>query len=176
MPFNFELMSKNRTSAYQHRRLQPLAAMKLRQATSIRQIADALRASGFYSLDKQARALGVARSTAWTILKSAHKSSGLSAKLINRMLAGQHLPPLVRTKILDYVQEKAAGDYGHNSKLRNKFVTALAATSDTVQLQKVANEVVPRTRLQKRTSAKPMTKRSDRPGSNGGLSRARGAV
>jgi hypothetical protein len=38
--------------------------------------------------------------------------SGLSAELINRMLASQQLPPLVRSKIIEYGKKKAAGLYG----------------------------------------------------------------
>ena len=103
--------------------------MKLRQSTSIREIANALTASGFYTLDEQAEALGISRSTAWTILKSPHKSSGLSAKLIGRMLTGPTASELARVKILEYVGEKAAGNFGHSARLRRKFVTALSATS-----------------------------------------------
>ena len=124
-----DLMSKIRTSGHQSRQPQSLAAKKVRQSTSIREIANALRASGFYTLDEQAQALGITRSTAWTILKSPHKSSGLSAKLIGRMLTRPQLPPLARVKILEYVEEKTVGNFGHSARLRRKFVTALSATS-----------------------------------------------
>ena len=60
----------------------------------------------------QTKALGVPRSTAWTILQARHKNYGLSEKLIKRMLASQHLPPLVRSKIIEYREEKTAGLYG----------------------------------------------------------------
>ena len=65
-------------------------------------------------LDDQANALGLSRSTTWTILKGRHKASGLSADIINRMLAAPRLPPLVRAKVLEYVEEKTAGRYGHS--------------------------------------------------------------
>ena len=84
---NFDSMSKQRTRSHQPRRPHSMAEMKARQATKIRGIAEALVSAGFVSLDAQARALGVGRSTAWTILKSSHKASGLSAKIINRILA-----------------------------------------------------------------------------------------
>jgi hypothetical protein len=71
-----------------------------------------LIATGYFTLDKQAKALGVPRSTAWTILKARHKNYGLSGKLIKRMLASQLLPPLVRSKIIEYREEKTAGLYG----------------------------------------------------------------
>jgi DNA-binding CsgD family transcriptional regulator len=133
-----DLMSKVRTSAHQSRHPQSLAAKKVRQSTSIREIANALTASGFCTLDEQARALGISRSTAWTILKSPHKASGLSAKLISHMLTREQLPPLARDKFLEYVDEKAAGNFGHSVRLRRKFVTALAATSieEIVHLRK----------------------------------------
>lgn len=131
----FGSMQKTQTDSQQPRRPQSLAAMKLWQAARIREIANALTASGFYTLDEQARALGVSRSTAWSILKSAHKSSGLSAEIINRMLAKSQLPPLVRSKILEYVEEKIAGRYGHTEKLRRKFIAALSADAQPARLQ-----------------------------------------
>jgi hypothetical protein len=62
-------------------------------------IANALRASGFHSLDAQARALGLCRSTTWTIVASQHKIGRLSTKVLARMLANPELPPLVRAAI-----------------------------------------------------------------------------
>jgi hypothetical protein len=86
--------------------------MKARQSMKIREIGQALIAAGFFTLDEQTKALGVPRSTAWTILQARHKNYGLSEKLIKRMLASQHLPPLVRSKIIEYREEKTAGLYG----------------------------------------------------------------
>jgi hypothetical protein len=86
--------------------------LKARQSLKIQEIGQALIAAGFATLDKQASALEVPRSTAWTIVKARHKNYGLSAKLINRMLASQQLPPLVRSKIIEYGKEKTAGLYG----------------------------------------------------------------
>jgi hypothetical protein len=37
------------------------------------------------------------------------------------MLAAPELPPLARTKILEYVEEKAAGLYGGSQHQRRKF-------------------------------------------------------
>src|SRR5512136_1820143 len=103
---SFDLMIR-RTSSYSSRP-QSTAEMKARQSAKIREIADALIAEGFFTLDAQAKALGLGRSTTWTILKASHKSTGLSAKIIDRILA-RHLPLLVRAKILEYVEEKAIG-------------------------------------------------------------------
>jgi hypothetical protein len=99
--------------------------MKARQSSKIQEIGDALLTAGFLGLDGQANALGLARSTAWTVLKGNHKCSGLSAPIINRMLAAPRLPPLVREKIVEYIQEKAAGLYGHNKVQLRKFATRL---------------------------------------------------
>jgi hypothetical protein len=124
---NLNLMSKQRTRSYQPRRTQSMAEMKARQSAKIREIAEALASAGFVALDAQAKALGIGRSTAWTILKSSHKGSGLSPKIINRILANDRLPALVRAKMFEYVKDKASGRYGHSAKLRQKFITALSA-------------------------------------------------
>ena len=65
---------------------------------------------GFVMLDEQAFVLGLSRSTAWTVTRGMHKTSGLSAMTINRMLASHRLPPKVRAKLLEYIAEKLAGD------------------------------------------------------------------
>jgi hypothetical protein len=98
-----------------------LAEKKLRQAAKIRKLEEALVAAGFRSLDDQAKALGLSRSTTWTIRKATHKASGLSAATINRMLAQPRLPPLVREKILEYLEEKNAGLYGGSSARIREF-------------------------------------------------------
>jgi predicted DNA-binding transcriptional regulator AlpA len=95
--------------------------VKARQSSKIREIGHALMAQGYLALDEQAKTLGLARSTAWTILRADHKSSGLSATVINRMLAAPHLPPLVRAIILEYVDERLAGLYGHNNLQLRRF-------------------------------------------------------
>ena len=72
--------------------------MKARQSSKIRELGDALIAEGYLTLDEQARALALGRSTTWTILKRHYKTSGLSAGIINRMLAASRLPALVRAR------------------------------------------------------------------------------
>jgi hypothetical protein len=113
--------------------------MKTRQASKIRELGDALITSGFVTLDQQARALGLCRSTTWTILKGNHKTSGLSASVINRMLAAPQLPPLVRLKILEYIEEKAAGLYGHGKTQLRRFAARLSVSpfDDHVQTKSV---------------------------------------
>src|SRR5262245_19814241 len=75
--FSGHEMARRRVSSSQAYGSQTVAKMKARQAAKIREIANALVNAGFATLDDQARILGVGRSTAWTILKSSHKGSGL---------------------------------------------------------------------------------------------------
>jgi hypothetical protein len=100
--------------------------VKAQQARKIRELGDALVLQGFRTLDQQAKALGLGRTTAWTILKANHKRSGLSAAVINRMLAAPRLPPLVRDKILEYIDEKIAGSYGHSKTQTQRFTARLS--------------------------------------------------
>jgi predicted DNA-binding transcriptional regulator AlpA len=95
---------------------------KARQAIRIKEIGAALAADGFVTVDEQARALGLSRSSAWAVLKADHKASGLTVPTINRMLSSPELPPNVRFTILKYVEEKLAGLYGHNKKQLRRFV------------------------------------------------------
>lgn len=106
-------------------RMQTLSAMKVRQSVKIHEITDALVAAGFVALDKEAKALGLGRSTTWTILKNGYKNSGISATIINRMLSSSWLPPPVRAKIIEYIEEKLVGLYGHSKAQRCKFCALL---------------------------------------------------
>ena len=102
-----------------------LTDLKARQSSKIREIGEALITTGFVSLDAQAKVLGLPRSTAWTILSAEHKSTGISAKIICRMLSSERLPPLVRAKITEYAEEKAAGIYGGTKTQRRRFASKL---------------------------------------------------
>ena len=102
------------------------AEMKARQLSKIRELAETVEAAGFLTLDEQAKILGLPRSTVWTIRRGSHKATGLSASIINRMLAAPTLPPLVRAKILEYVQEKAAGLYGGSRSQCRRFAARLS--------------------------------------------------
>jgi hypothetical protein len=73
------------------------------------EIRDVLVAAGLVTLDQQAAVLTLSRSTTWNLLSGKHKGSGISAAIINRILAAPRLPPPVRAKILQYVVEKTAG-------------------------------------------------------------------
>jgi hypothetical protein len=98
-----------------------VARMKARQCAKLRDLRPALIDGGFKSLDQQATALGLGRSTAWAVLQGHHKSSGLSAAIVGRMLASPGLPQSARTVLLTYIQEKAAGAYGHSGKQAGRF-------------------------------------------------------
>ena len=121
-----DFMSRRQTRSLTLRRLQLAGEIKARQTAKIKEIGVALASLGFTGLDVQAKTLGLSRSTTWTLLHANHKSSGLSAKVINRMLAAPNLPALVRTKILEYAEEKVAGRYGHSNVARNRFATLLS--------------------------------------------------
>jgi len=103
-----------------------LAEMKSRQASKIRELGQALVDAGFLTLDEQAKALGLARSTTWTILKASHKGSGISAAIIKRMLLSPQLPPIARAKIVEYTEDKLAGAYGGSRTQRRRFFARLS--------------------------------------------------
>ena len=58
-------------------------------------IFEALRASGYDTVDAQAKVLGVPRSTAWFLLSGQHKKK-LKPRLLARILANPDLPKGVR--------------------------------------------------------------------------------
>src|SRR5215217_537038 len=89
-----------------------MSKLKARQRLRIKEIGVALCEAGHISLDEQAKVLGLRRSTTWVVLQANHKSTGLTAGLINRILEAPELPSAVRAKVLQYAEEKAAGLYG----------------------------------------------------------------
>ena len=76
-----------------------------RRTTQIQEIADALVAAGYISLDEQAKALGLNRSTVWTIVKSKHKLGRLNAKTTQTILANPDTPASVRVVIQQYLAQ-----------------------------------------------------------------------
>ena len=102
-----------------------VARMKGRQCAKIRDLRQALIDAGYQSLDQQATALGLSRSTAWAVLQGHHKASGLSAAIIRRMMASQRLPPSASTVLLEYIKERSAGAYGHNGTQVSRFLRRL---------------------------------------------------
>jgi predicted DNA-binding transcriptional regulator AlpA len=103
--------------------------MKAKQSSKIKEIGKALVAAGFCALDEEAEALGLSRSTTWNILKGNHKKSGISAATLNRILSAPQLPPIVRAKIHEYIEEKIVGLYGDSKTRLRKFTTTLHSTS-----------------------------------------------
>src|SRR5262245_44294907 len=95
-----------------------LVDIKDRQSAKIRKLGEALVAAGYVSLDAQAELLGLSRSTTWTILRGSHKSSGLSARIVHRILSAPKLPTCVRAEIFEYIAAKASGLYGHSRAQR----------------------------------------------------------
>ena len=80
-------------------------------------ISEALISSGYISLDEQAKALGLVRSTAWTITKNKHKLGRLSAKTIDRILSNAQTPATVRAVLQEYVAKRYAPNrHGRASK------------------------------------------------------------
>ena len=79
-PFSLLHDSQERSTAQVRRSEPPLpvsVTMKARQSSKIRELAEAVESAGFLTLDEQARALGVPRSTAWTIVGLAIKLPAL---------------------------------------------------------------------------------------------------
>ena len=103
-----------------------ITTMKKQQRAKIDEFRVAVVQSGSLSVHQQAEALGLSRSTAWTVLRAGHKNSGISANVIIRMLASPGLPIAARQKLLEYVQDKIAGVYGHSHRRRRKFAANLA--------------------------------------------------
>jgi hypothetical protein len=101
------------------------AEKKSRQASKIRELGVALISEGFVTLEQQATALGLSRSTTWTIIRGTHKASGITAPIVKRMLSCPNLPTLVRSKILEYIDERCAGVYGNGRLQRRRFVARL---------------------------------------------------
>ena len=58
--------------------------------------------------------------------RTSRGARSLSASIINRMLAAPMLPLLVQAKILEYVEEKAAGSYGGSPSQRRRFIARLS--------------------------------------------------
>jgi hypothetical protein len=65
-------------------------------------ISKALIESGHTTLDGQARALGLPRSTAWTVIRGEHKLGRLSRRTIQKILASSRLPANVRKAVEAY--------------------------------------------------------------------------
>jgi predicted DNA-binding transcriptional regulator AlpA len=85
-------------------------------------ISQALISSGYTSLDEQAKALGLGRSTAWNIIKHKHKLGRLSAKTIDRILKNSKTPPIVRAAVEQYAFERAAPNRRNQKPTRSSEI------------------------------------------------------
>jgi hypothetical protein len=92
---------------------------KARQASKLAEIHQILNAAGFDTAAKQAAALHLSRSTAWAFLHC-NKRAGPSSVILKRLLASK-IPPLVREKIYEYIEEKRHGLYGHHEQICKRF-------------------------------------------------------
>ena len=76
-----------------------------RRIVPVQPLVNALLAAGCNSLDEQAKALGIHRATAWTIIKAKHKLGRLNACTTRRILENPDTPPSVRAVIERYLAE-----------------------------------------------------------------------
>ena len=106
--------------------------IKLQQCAKIAELRQALLMAGCRSLDSQAFALGLGRSTAWSVLRAGHKSTGLTASTVRQILRSEQLPVTARQVIEEYVAQKLAGAFGHDQKQLGRFRAALA---DDLEIQ-----------------------------------------
>jgi hypothetical protein len=79
----------------------------MRSTNSLQHISDALISSGYTSLDKQAKALGLHRNTTWTIINNKHKLGRLSTKTIERILRNPETPSAVRIVVEQYLAQRS---------------------------------------------------------------------
>jgi hypothetical protein len=105
----------------------------LMHSKELERISDAL-ISGFISLVHQAKAVGLGRSTAWTIIKNKHKCGRLSVKTIKRILKNLDTPPRVRVIVEQYRSERFAGIRA-DRRTRANFRSGLVDQVRSVQAQ-----------------------------------------
>src|SRR5262245_45684121 len=104
LEFRHAMFGANSMNSKPSERLRALRDLNARKS-KIQEITDALISSGYTSLDEQAKALGLHRNTAWTIIKKKHKVARLSGKTIERIIANPDTPPRVRAAVKEYVAE-----------------------------------------------------------------------
>jgi hypothetical protein len=97
------------------------SSLRLKQREKIAELREALVEAGMHTLNEQAAALNLSRSTAWTVLRGNYKTSGLSGGIIKRMLASPQLPLEARRRLREYVEDKVAGSFGHSEACTRRF-------------------------------------------------------
>ena len=85
------------------------------------EITEALLRSGYTSLDAQAQALGISRSTAWTIITGKHKRGRLHANTTIKILSNPALPAQVRA-VMEVYAASVGLDAAHRSTRHLKRV------------------------------------------------------
>ena len=118
-----------------------LREMKARQSRKIEELRKALCAGGPVSFCEQAELLGLCRSTTWAVLMRPYKSSGITAAVINRMLASSKLPSQARTIIFEYIAEKGGGLYGHSGSQCRKFISRLSPKENGREFRLIEHNV-----------------------------------
>jgi hypothetical protein len=93
---------------------------KEKQAFKLAEIRETLVAAGYDTTARQAAVLGVCRATAWVLLNR-DKRAGPSANVIKRILSSPNVPPKVRRKVKEYIEDKSSGLYGHCASARRAF-------------------------------------------------------
>jgi hypothetical protein len=106
---------------------------KVRQASKLAEIRQALVAAGCRTTAEQAAVLGVSRPTAWVVLNRDQRA-GPSAKVVKRILLSPTLPPAARRKVEEYVEEKISGFYGHSKQSVRSFRDQLATIPVTIEI------------------------------------------
>jgi hypothetical protein len=89
--------------------------------THLGYISEALIASGYTSLDEQAKALGLGRSTTWMLTKNRHKLGRLSDKTIDRILTNPQTPAAVRAAVQQYAELRSSKRKLRRSKRREQM-------------------------------------------------------
>jgi hypothetical protein len=117
-----------------------------RQWAKIREIIDALHTVGFATLDEQAHALGLSRSTTWSITRGLHKNSGLSTTTIHKILCHRSLPTAVRKKLIEYIEEKTRGLYGDSPMRVEQFKERLTSLNSRSHNPNQVIDPIPRDR------------------------------
>ena len=111
------------------------AEAKERQALKLAEIREALVAAGYDTTAKQAAVLGVCRATAWVVLNR-DKRVGPSASVIKRILSSPNIPPAVRRKVEEYIQERISGLYGHGVSATRAFSNQFDTRRCNLELRK----------------------------------------
>ena len=116
--------NRGRRNGNRRARIDLQSTAKERQASKLAEIREALVAAGYDTTAKQAAVLGVCRATAWVVLNR-DKRVGPSASVIKRILSSPNIPPAVRHKVEEYIQERISGLYGIACQRHGRFVEAL---------------------------------------------------